>query len=75
MAYLSVFNVPAGLDDFEPVHVPDGLAGLRNCCTDCVLYARFGRTDDFNYFVNVVFHLVSPFFFEFIDAIFGQTFN
>jgi hypothetical protein len=32
MADLTIFNVPARLNDFEPIHVSDRLVGLRDCC-------------------------------------------
>jgi hypothetical protein len=58
MTNLAVDDVSASLDHFEPIHVSDSLIRLRNRSADCVLNARFRRTDDFEYFVDVIFHFV-----------------
>jgi hypothetical protein len=59
MTDFAVLNVSARLDDFEPVHVSDSFARVRNRCADRFFDTRFGRTDDFKYFVDVVFHFSS----------------
>src|ERR1700744_4526584 len=56
MTDFSVFNMPASLDNFKPIHVPDGLAGLSNSRTYRVFDARFGRADEFDHFINMIFH-------------------
>jgi hypothetical protein len=56
MADLAVLNMPASLDDLEPVQVSDCLAGLRNCRADRFFDTCLGRTYNFNYLVNVIFH-------------------
>jgi hypothetical protein len=58
MTNLAVDDVSASLDHFEPIHVSDSLIRLRNRSADCVLNARFRRTDDFEYFVDVIFHFI-----------------
>jgi hypothetical protein len=60
MADLAVLNMPASLDDFEPVHVSDCLAGLRNRCADRFFDTCLGRTYNFNYLVDVIFHSCPP---------------
>jgi hypothetical protein len=42
MAYFAIFNVPAGLDDLELVHISHRLVGLSDCCRNCILDASFG---------------------------------
>src|ERR1700675_4678347 len=58
MTNLPVLNVSASFDDFKPIHVPDGLARLRNRCTDTFFDTRLRRADDFDHFVNVIFHFI-----------------
>lgn len=55
MTKLAVDDVSTRLDDFEPIHVSDSLVRMRNRSADCVLNARFRRTDHFEYFVDVFF--------------------
>jgi hypothetical protein len=59
MTNFAFLNVSARLDDFKPVHVSDSLACMRNRCGDSFFDTRFRRTDDFKYFVDVVFHFFS----------------
>jgi hypothetical protein len=58
MTDFAVLNVTARLDDFEPVHVSDSFARVRNRCADCFLDTSFRRTHDFEYFVYVIFHCI-----------------
>src|SRR6202012_1012923 len=53
---LAVLNVAARLDHFKPIHIADGLVGLRDRRGNRVLDARLGRTYEFEHLVNMVFH-------------------
>jgi hypothetical protein len=57
MADLAVDNVPTRLCDFEPVHIPNSLARVRNCRTDSVFDACFRGTDNFKNLIYVIGHL------------------
>jgi hypothetical protein len=63
MTNLAVDDVSTSLDDFEPIHAPDSLIRLSNRGADCFLNARFRRTDDFEYFVDVIFHFILEWYF------------
>jgi hypothetical protein len=58
MTNLAVYDVSSSLDDFEPIHISDSLIRVRNRRIDCFFDTRFRRTDDFKYFVDVIFHFV-----------------
>ena len=58
MANLAVHNVPPRLRDFEPVHVPNSLASVRNCRTDRVYDARFRRANNFKNLIYVIAHFI-----------------
>jgi hypothetical protein len=58
MTNLAILDVSPSLDYFEPIHVSDGLTGLRDRSTNCFLDTRFRRTNDFEHFVDVIFHFI-----------------
>jgi hypothetical protein len=55
---LAVDDVSASLDDLKPIHVSNSLIRLRYGGANSFLNARFRRTNDFEYFVNVIFHFI-----------------
>ena len=50
MTNLTVDDVSASLDDFEPIHISNRLVRLRDRGADCFFNTSFRRTDDFEYF-------------------------
>jgi hypothetical protein len=64
MTNLAVDDVSTSLNDFKPIHVSDGLIRLLNRSSNCFLNARFRRADDFEYFVDVIFHFILTAFLE-----------
>jgi hypothetical protein len=59
MTHFAILNVSASLDDLKPIHIPNALVSLRNGSIDCFLNVCFRRTDNFDYFVNMICHYCS----------------
>jgi hypothetical protein len=58
MADLTILDMSTSLDNFKPIHIPDGFARVRNRRADRFLDACFRRANNFEYFVDVIFHFI-----------------
>ncbi len=54
----AILNMTTGLDNLKPSNVAEALSGAGDAGLDGILYAGFGRANDFDDFVDVLVHLI-----------------